>query len=166
MEFHRRGQYTLYQFMRPYSLPPAGYPTRTIIPITKQPDLSTTSDDTWGLGDINMSFFVSPKKSEGIIWGLGPIVQFPTGTDEGLSSRKWAAGPTGVGLVIHGPWVVGLLANNLWSFGRNNDRKNVSLFWHNIPSITIYWMAGISPLLPSSQPIGKPRERGVNGRCR
>ena len=66
--------------------------TRTILPIIKQPDLLTTSDDTWG---------------------LGPVLQFPTGTDEVLSSRKWAAGPTGLGLIMKGPWVVGLLASNL-----------------------------------------------------
>ena len=92
------------------------------------PDLRTTSDDTWGLGDINMSLFLSPAKSEGLIWGLGLVFLFPTGTDEVLSTRKWAAGPSGVGLFMHGPWVVGLLANNLWSYAGNNDRKDVSQF--------------------------------------
>jgi hypothetical protein len=87
--------------------------TRTILPIIKQPDLLTTSDDTWGLGDLNTSLFFSPAKSSGFVWGLGPVLQFPTGTDEVLSSRKWAAGPTGLGLIMKGPWVVGLLASNL-----------------------------------------------------
>ncbi len=103
--------------------------TRTIMPVIKQPDLQTTSDDTWGLGDTNISLFLSPAKSEGFIWGLGPILQFPTGTDEMLGSRKWAAGPAGVGLFMKGPWVVGLLANNLWSYAGNNDRKDVSQFF-------------------------------------
>ena len=83
--------------------------TRTIMPVIKQPDLRTTSDDTWGIGDINTSLFFAPAKSKGFIWGLGPVLHFPTGTDEVLSTRKWAAGPSGVGIYMHGPWVVGLL---------------------------------------------------------
>ena len=47
--------------------------SRTIMPVIKQPDLRTTSDDTWGIGDINMSLFFAPAKSEGVLWGLGQI---------------------------------------------------------------------------------------------
>lgn len=127
--------------------------TRTILPIIKQPDLRTTNDDTWGLGDINMSLFLSPAKSEGFTWGLGPVLQFPTGTDEVLSSRKWAAGPTGVGLFIYNPWVVGLLANNLWSYAGNNDRKDVSQFLaqyfvnYNLPDA---WYLTSSPIITAN----------------
>ena len=102
--------------------------TRTILPVIKQPNLGTTNDDTWGIGDLNTSLFLSPANSQGFIWGVGPIFQFPTGSDEALSSRKWAAGPTAVGLVMSGPWVAGLLANNLWSYAGNTDRKDVSQF--------------------------------------
>ncbi len=102
--------------------------TRTILPVIKQPDLRTTSNDTWGIGDVNISLFFSPAKNSGLTWGVGPALQFPTGTDEVLSSRKWAAGPTGVGLIMQGPWVVGLLASNIWSYAGNDDRKDVSQF--------------------------------------
>lgn len=127
--------------------------TRTIMPVIKQPDLRTTSDDTWGVGDINMSLFFSPAKSDGFTWGMGPILQFPTGTDEVLSSRKWAAGPAGVGLFIEGPWVVGLLANNLWSYAGNDDRKNVSQFLaqyfvnYNLPK---GWYLTSSPIITAN----------------
>jgi len=127
--------------------------TRTIMPIIKQPDLRTTSDDTWGLGDINTSLFFSPAKSSGFIWGLGPVFQFPTGTDEVLSTRKWAAGPTGLGLLMHGPWVVGLLANNLWSYAGNNDRNDVSQFLaqyfvnYNLPDA---WYLTSSPIITAN----------------
>ena len=63
-----------------------------------------------------------------MIWGLGPILQFPTATDEVLGTRKWAAGPTGVALTMQGPWVVGAIANQLWSYAGNNDRDKVSVF--------------------------------------
>ncbi|MCA9451141.1 MAG: neuromedin U [Nitrospiraceae bacterium] len=127
--------------------------TRTIMPVIKQPDLRTTNDDTWGVGDINMSLFFSPAKSEGLIWGLGPIFQFPTATDEVLGSRKWAAGPTGVGLFVQGPWVVGLLANNIWSYAGNDDRKHVRQFLaqyfvnYNLPQ---GWYLTSSPIITAN----------------
>ena len=127
--------------------------TRTIMPIIKQPDLRTTSDDTWGIGDINMSLFFAPAKSEGVIWGLGPVLQFPTGTDEVLGTRKWAAGPAGVGVYMHGPWVVGLLANNIWSYAGNSDRKDVSQFLtqyflnYNLPDA---WYLSAAPIITAN----------------
>ncbi len=70
--------------------------TRTIVPIIRQPDLTKNSgNNTFGLGDINTSLFFSPSKPGKVIWGLGPILQFPTATDEVLGTRKWGAGPTG-----------------------------------------------------------------------
>jgi len=102
--------------------------TRTIAPIIRQPDLQKDSGDTNGLGDINLSLFVSPSDSGQVIWGLGPVLEFPTATDEVLGTRKWSAGPTGVALTIQGPWVVGALANQLWSYAGNDDRDKVSRF--------------------------------------
>lgn len=63
-----------------------------------------------------------------MIWGLGPILQFPTATDEFLGTRKWLAGPTGVALTMQGPWVVGAIANQVWSYAGNDDRDKVSAF--------------------------------------
>ena len=103
--------------------------TRTIVPIIRQPDLTRDNGNTTnGLGDINLSLFFSPAKSGQVIWGLGPILQFPTATDEVLGTRKWAAGPAGVVLTMQGPWVIGILANQVWSYAGNDDRKKVSQF--------------------------------------
>ena len=62
--------------------------TRTIMPIIKQPDLQTTSEDTWGIGDTNLTAFVSPSAAGPLIWGVGPSLLLPTATDEVLGSRK------------------------------------------------------------------------------
>jgi hypothetical protein len=103
--------------------------TRTIFPIIRQPDLTRDNGNTTnGLGDISTSLFFSPAKSGQVIWGLGPILQFPTATDEVLGTRKWAAGPAGVVLTMQGPWVIGALANQIWSYAGNNDRDKVSAF--------------------------------------
>ena len=131
--------------------------TRTILPIIKQPTLSTTSDDTWGLSATQFSAFLSPAKSSPVIWGVGPILQLPTTTNDVLGSRKWGAGPTAVALTMQGPWVFGILGNQVWSFAGSNDRPNESKFltqyfinynfgqgWYltSAPIVTADWQAG------------------------
>jgi hypothetical protein len=49
-----------------------------------------------GLNDIQQSLFLSPAKPGKLIWGVGPIFQFPTATDDSLGQGKWGAGPTAV----------------------------------------------------------------------
>ena len=61
-----------------------------------------------------------------ITWGIGPSISFPTATDEKLGSEKWSAGPSAVALVTPGPWVVGTLVRQLWSFAGDDDRQDVS----------------------------------------
>jgi hypothetical protein len=78
---------------------------------------------TFGLGDINYTGFLSPAKSGEITWGIGPSISFPSATDEKLGTEKWSAGPSAVALVTPGPWVVGALVRQLWSFAGDDDRR-------------------------------------------
>jgi hypothetical protein len=127
--------------------------TRTIMPIIKQPDLATTKDDTWGLGDVNFSAFLSPADSGSFIWGIGPSVQFATGTHDSTGTRKWAAGPSVVGLSIQGPWVAGALFQQIWSFAGNNDRADISqalvqpFLNYNLPN---GWYLTSSPIITAN----------------
>ncbi len=132
--------------------------TRWITPVIAQPSLTVNGDREFGLGDINPSFFFSPKQpTHGIIWGIGPTFVFPTGTDKTLTSGKYSAGPAFVALAIEGPWVVGILANNVWSFAGKSNRSGVNLMtlqpfvnynfhggWYltSSPIITADWEAG------------------------
>jgi hypothetical protein len=100
--------------------------TRTIVPVISQPAVLTGGDSEFGLSDTNFSAFFSPAKPSKLIWGVGPSVLFPTATDKTLGTEKWGAGPTGVVLSINGPWVYGVLINNIWSFAGNDDRKDVN----------------------------------------
>jgi len=99
---------------------------RTIIPVISQPGFAPDQGRKDGLGDINATMFFSPAKPSKLIWGVGPIFVFPSATDERLGTEKWSAGPSAVGLFMHGPWVVGLLANNVWSFAGDSDRDDVN----------------------------------------
>jgi len=101
--------------------------SRTILPFVHQEDVIGTSTQS-GLADTLQSLFVSPVKPTrgGLIWGVGPVFQIPTATDDQLGEEKWGAGPTAVALKQQGPWTVGLLFNHVWSFAGETDRSDVN----------------------------------------
>jgi hypothetical protein len=101
--------------------------SRTIIPVISQEDILPGSGSQFGLGDINMSLFFSPKKlSDGNVWGLGPVLLFPTGTETLLGGEKWGAGPAGIALALRGPWTIGVLANHLLSYAGDSQRSDIN----------------------------------------
>jgi hypothetical protein len=97
--------------------------TRTIVPLIWQPEFAPSQGTTFGLGDIQLSAFVSPSQPSpsGLIWGAGAIVQMPTDSN-GLGNKNWGLGPTAVALHLQkgDPWVYGALANNVWSLSSDN----------------------------------------------
>jgi hypothetical protein len=102
--------------------------TRTIIPVIWQDDLYPGAGSQFGLGDINLSLFFSPKAptAGGLTWGVGPVILLPTATDSKLGAKKWGAGPAMVVLTTRGSWTLGALANQLWSFAGDSDRPDIS----------------------------------------
>ena len=65
--------------------------TRTIFPFAFIPDFSAESGQrTSGLADIVATVFYVPP-SDGIMWGVGPVVEIPTGGSK-RGSEKWSAG--------------------------------------------------------------------------
>jgi len=99
--------------------------SRTILPVVYQDDVLGVSSQG-GLGDTVQSLFLSPKSTEPFIWGAGPVFLLPTATDDTLGAERWGMGPTGVILKQDGPWTYGILANHIWSFARDDDRKEVN----------------------------------------
>ena len=99
--------------------------TRTIIPVISQPRLAPGDERENGIGDTTFTAFLSPANSGKWIWGAGPVLLLPTATDEVLGSEKWGAGPSAVALTIRGPWVMGALFNQIWSFAGDGDRADV-----------------------------------------
>jgi hypothetical protein len=92
--------------------------SRTILPLTSQSQIFPGSGTQRGTGDTLQSLFLSPSQptADGLIWGLGPAISVPTGSERLLTSGQWSAGPTGVALVQKHGWTVGVLANHVWSF--------------------------------------------------
>ena len=111
---------------------------RTILPIVSQYDLFYTDNPPpgsppqnrfqWGLSDTTQSFFFSPKKPGpfGLVWGLGPVFLYPTGTHPFLGTGTFSIGPTAVVLKQAGGWTAGALVNQLWSVVEEEHRSNVS----------------------------------------
>jgi hypothetical protein len=101
--------------------------TRTIVPVIWQDEIFPGAGSQFGLGDINLSLFFSPKKpANGVIWGVGPILYLGSATDELLGAEKWGAGPTAIALTMRGRWTMGALANHLWSFAGSDDRDDIN----------------------------------------
>lgn len=101
--------------------------SRTILPLVSQSDIYPGAGSQSGLGDVVQSVFFSPKEptAGGWIWGAGPVLLLPTGSDDLLTADQWAAGPTAVVLKQQGPWTFGALANHLWSFAGSDRRADV-----------------------------------------
>jgi len=102
--------------------------SRTIVPLIHQSDLFPGAGSQSGVGDVLQSLFFSPARptAGGWIWGAGPVLLLPTGSDDLLTADQWAAGPTAVALQQQGPWTVGALANHLWSFAGDDDRGDIN----------------------------------------
>lgn len=84
------------------------------------------SSDKFGLGNIQYQGFLSPANPGPVIWGLGPAFEFPTNTDSRLGTDTWSVGPSLVVLSMPGPWVLGLLAQNIWDFAGKSSEPNVN----------------------------------------
>jgi len=105
--------------------------TRVVMPIVSIPDFSSESGmETTGLGDIVLTGFYVPE-AKGLIWGFGPVLEFPTG-GSARGSEKWSAGPSIVALTQKGDWTFGVLGNNVWSYAGNDERADVNRMLLNI----------------------------------
>src|SRR5215475_15439987 len=88
---------------------------RFILPFVGAPALTPSGIPENGTSDITASLFFSPAHGKWI-WGVGPVFLIPTSTNPALTQGKWAIGPTAVVLREVGPWTLGVLANQLWSY--------------------------------------------------
>lgn len=127
--------------------------TRTIWPMIVQPNASQPTQGTTGFGDLNPSFFLSPAKPGKVIWGLGPAIVLPTATAPELGQGKLSLGPSVVALSTPGHWVIGTLANNVWSVAATGSRPAVNQFllqYFISYNIKKGWYVTTSPILTAN----------------
>lgn len=99
---------------------------RPIIPVYSlaQPE----GDSDTGMGDIQLQLFGTPESSGAFIWGVGPVLSFPTATLDAVTTGSWAVGPAGVVVLTTGPWVIGGLVTQAWTFADSGDDREVNSF--------------------------------------
>lgn len=129
---------------------------RWIAPIVYQPipnPDSTIETGVSGLGDMQPTFFLVPKKTSKLIWGAGPIVQLPTATSTYLGQGKLGLGPSVVVLTQPGHWTIGALANNVWSVAGSGGRPAVNQFllqYFINYNLNKGWYVSVAPILTAN----------------
>ena len=92
---------------------------RTIVPYLDVPGPQLTQVS--GFGDVKQQLFFTPSHPGALLWGVGPVLSFPTATNPLATTGSWAAGPSAVVLKIVANFVVvGALASNVWTFADND----------------------------------------------
>ena len=105
---------------------------RGIIPFIDQPD-SGPIDGKTGIGDIQLQTYFVPKETDSLggdnfwTWGVGPVLQFDSASDDILGTGRNAAGIGGVFFSKINNWTVGALLNNVWDVDSSNTRDDVNL---------------------------------------
>jgi hypothetical protein len=126
--------------------------TRPIFPVfagVDTPDPARgTFDEHSGFGDMSVTSFLSPAKTSGFLWGVGPSFIFPTASSDALGAGKWQIGPAALGLYMGKEWIVGGLLNQWWSFAGDSKRPDTSSM--NLQYFVFYllpdaWQVGMSP---------------------
>ena len=153
--------------------------TRTDLAVINQPGTEPGQGDTFGFGDTQFWAFVAPPNTvaPGLIWGVGPTILFPTASANVLGGGKWGMGPAAAAIYDIGPWEVGLLVSNVWSFAGDRSRSAVNSMtieqdlqyswpsgWYLTygPTVTADWTASSSDrwTVPVGAGVGKALQIG------
>lgn len=124
--------------------------TRTIIPIISQP--VGINDRTSGIGDINLSLFLTSAKPKKLITGYGVALGLPTGKT-GIGLEKWTAGPSFIALTQQNGWTIGALIQNTWDYAGSDDVvTDVNFFYSQVfivKNLQKGWYVNSAPIITS-----------------
>lgn len=124
---------------------------RTVIPYVTIPLPDGTRQS--GLADIQEQLFVTPAVPGKIIWGVGPVLSFPTATNSAASTGDWGFGPAVVVVQMKGPFVYGALLDQVWTiFGPGGHSELNQLTFQPFVNFNfgLGWAVGTSPLLTAN----------------
>ena len=121
---------------------------RTIVPYLNAPRLG--NGRSTGVGDILQQFFVTPAKARTIIWGAGPVLSFPTATNSLARTGDWGLGPAVVVLTMPKPFLVGVLATQVWTIAADSGGADLNLLsvqpFLNL-NLARNWTISFSPII-------------------
>jgi hypothetical protein len=106
---------------------------------------------TSGVGPFTYETWFLPTKAEKLQLAFGGVFEMPMGTRDELSSRKYSAGPSGVFVYKHKDWIVGGLANWLFSFSGSDKRQDVNemqfQYFITYAGLPDHWQINSSPTI-------------------
>jgi len=109
-------------------------PGVTLPPIGPEP--RPDDGDKWGLSDIMLQYFFSPKATEGFKWGIGPQASLRTRTSDRQAGAGWGGGVAGVIFGGVGNWALGTVAFQHWGEDSFNLLSVQPIVLYNFESIT------------------------------
>lgn len=132
--------------------------TRPIIPIVFSTPIPTgfnEFDKKSGLGDIQLPLLLSfPPSVVGkkLIFGAGPIFEFPTATNDDLGADQWSMGPAVVLGYKAKDWTAVLFPNYFWKIGSagQGDKPDTSkgtLLYSFVYKLDKGWQIGTNPTI-------------------
>ncbi len=125
--------------------------TRWILPVIFQPEVNSESGRDFGLGDLRTFFYFNTHTAKPFRYGFGPVFLIPTATGNSLGADKWALGPALVVEINYKKWLVGLAADNLWTFAGDDNKKDVNRL--TLQPFINYVVGEIDGLLLTSTPV-------------
>ena len=109
----------------PFKLGKYNLIARTIVPFLNIP-AGTGVERVKGIGDIQQELFFTPAEARSITFGVGPVLSYPTATNDAARTGDWAAGPAMVVVKDVGPFVLGGLLSQLWTFAGDDAGANLN----------------------------------------
>jgi len=137
---------------------------RPILPVA----YTSVPESQFGLGDLNLEPFLSPRKAGSVEWGVGVILGIPTATGSYLGTGKWTAGPSFALFAVRGHWTLSVIVNQQWSYAGERSRDSVSLLQLQ-PSLSYIlshgWFLVCGPLIAAdwTEPSGQQWTLPVGG---
>ena len=103
--------------------------SRTILPVIYQEETFPGAGNQFGVGDLTEAVYLvaAQPSRRGWIGGVGPIFRLPVGSDDLLSSKKWALGPSLALIRQQDDFTFGVIASQLWSFAGSDRRPDISV---------------------------------------
>jgi hypothetical protein len=116
------------RYAQPFSIGESKWLMRASLPVMTNPELPGTEHKT-GLGDFNaFAAYLIDVGNPAISFGVGPLINVPTATDDALGSGKWSAGFANVLFVATNPKLLyGYLLTWQASFAGADDRADVNI---------------------------------------
>jgi hypothetical protein len=154
-----------FQPVIPIHAGPVNVIARTIIPLISTPSIvpGQSGGGTTGLGDISFTAFLSPAAPSETVWGVGPVVIFPTATSPQVGSQStWGLGPSFALVTMPGHWVLGFVTNAVWSVAGASGNSFLLQYFVNY-NLGEGWYLNSSPLITaqwnlSYLPSGAPSQ--------